>query len=536
MHNGHVTQELRFSRALGTLHLSIVALLVGLVLSSLFWVSSRHNELAQDSARHMVKGAMSAFQDRMKVMVRDYSIWDEASNAIKARDVEWLHSSIGTAASDIGTLDMVLLYEPASSWSISWVKGSAPDGDQRHPLPAFVRDLKVLLEETSPADYPAGAAYVPIDGEIWSFAITRVVPIGEIDTEAPEGAFPRQVHGLKLTEDRLADVGRALLVEDLRVAFEADKAQASLMLPGPDGMPAAWLVWTPPAPGASILKQLALPIGFGLLLTLIGALTTSGYAVRSAKRLEAALHEAHVANRTKTEFLGNVSHELRTPMNGIMGATQLLDMTDLDEEQRQLVDILASSARTQMSLISDILDIIQIESGARRLVAAPFDPAQVVHEVADLLAPLASAKKLEFDVSADARSDVLVLGDERAFRQIITNLAGNAIKFTTDGYVRLVLKLRPEGRNVRLDCAIEDTGPGIAVEDQHRIFERFSQVDNGLVRNNDGLGLGLAISRSLSDLMNGRIELRSAPGEGSIFRLVVKLPRQAMRSKVVLAA
>ena len=190
-----------------------------------------------------------------------------------------------------------------------------------------------------------------------------------------------------------------------------------------------------PRPGASILRQVALPLGLALLLVAVVSAISSGYAVRSARRLEHALQAAKAADRSKTEFLSNVSHELRTPMNGILGVAQLLQTTQLDEEQRELVGVLFSSANTQMALISDLLDFSRIESGNRQLVNEPFVPAQILSDLEEMLRVVADKKGIGLDARWDPRGGSTVRGDGRAFRQIVTNLLGNAVKFTERGRV-----------------------------------------------------------------------------------------------------
>ncbi len=500
-------------------------MMIGLVISSMLWISARHNDLAQVSAERMVRGALVSFQQKMETVVRDYSIWDEVIDALAARDADWLFSSLGSAAADIGTLDFAYLRESTSGWSIGWLAGSPPEGTSDPISDDLFRQMNALLEGTDPANHPVRTAFVQWRDEVWSFAISRVVPIGELDPSVDEATYPRQIHGLRMTDDRLAGIGSTILMDDLHIEDAIPAGRDGIPLLGTDRNPIGYVTWTPPAPGESILRQIALPVGVGLLLAVAFALFSSGYSIVSARRLEKALADAQVADRAKTEFLSNVSHELRTPMNGILGVTQLLEMTDLDDEQRELLGVLSGSAETQMSLISDLLEIMQIESGARRLASEPFDPAAIVTQVADLLRP--EAMKKGVTITADVREGDFgrVIGDSRALKQILTNLAGNAVKFTSQGQVRLRLEATPGANDVELRIAVEDTGPGIAPEHQALIFERFAQVDSSLRRSADGIGLGLAISQSLADMMGGRIALNSTLGKGSVFTLSVRLER-----------
>lgn len=520
------------------MHVIVLAVLVALVVASLLWVSDRHNELARDSAEKMVQSAIRTFAQKMEIVVRDYSIWDEAVVAIEERDTGWLYSSAGSAAAEIGTFDLLYLYEPASGWSVGWEWGTPVEGTTGLVPDAILTELEAQLAVTDPAAHPVVKTFAEVNGEIWGFAITRVVPMGELDPAVPENAYARQVHGMILTDERLGDIGSALLMDDLHLANAVTDGLDSVALPGLDGYPVAYLSWTGPAPGVRILRQVAVPLGLGLLAVIVVALISSAFAVRSARRLETALEAARAADRAKMEFLSNVSHELRTPMNGILGVLQLFEMTRLDDEQREMLQILHSSADTQMALIGDLLDVIQLESGQRKLSSEPIAVAEVVSGVVELLRPSAEQKGLQLHFRATQAAARQVLGDSRAIGQIVTNLLGNAVKFTDNGAVELELSAQEEAGGLAFSIAVRDTGPGIAAKDQTRIFERFAQIDSSPLRGGiDGIGLGLAISDSLARRMGGGITLQSRLGFGSTFEFKVRLPlAQAPKTDVAEAA
>jgi signal transduction histidine kinase len=530
------TGAVRFSHRLVLFHMLGLLMMIALVISSILWISLRHNDLAQNSAERMVRGALVAFQQKMETVVRDYSIWDDVIIALEARDTDWLYNSIGSAAADIGTLDGAFLRDSATGWTVGWVAGSPPQG-ATDLLPQDIFDaMDALLAGTNPTGHPVATAYVEWQDEVWSLAISRVVPIGDLDPAVDEASYPRQIHGLRMTDERLGGIGATILMDDLHYAGEIEPARDGLPLLDTDRAAIGYVTWTPPEPGARILQQVALPVGGGLLLAVAFALFSSSYSVRSARKLERALEDAQVADRAKTEFLSNVSHELRTPMNGILGVTQLLEMTDLNDEQRELLGVLSGSAETQMSLISDLLEIMQIESGVRPLSREPFEPGTVVSQVADLLRPEAMKKGIAISADLDAGAMDPLIGDSRAVKQIVTNLAGNAVKFTNTGNVRLLLRTEPDAGATLLRIVVEDTGPGIAPEHQALIFERFAQVDSSLRRSADGIGLGLAISKSLAEMMGGRIALVSTPGKGSAFTLTLRLERAPAAARLKGAA
>ena len=242
--------------------------------------------------------------------------------------------------------------------------------------------------------------------------------------------------------------------------------------------------------------------------------------VESARFLDEALSRAEAASVAKSRFLATVSHEFRTPLNGILGMADLVLDTGLDPEQRTYVEAVRTSGKALLSLIDGILDFSRIEAGRLDLAVEPFDLGAVAEGVVELLAPRAQDKGIE--IALDIADDVprLVVGDADRVRQILTNLAGNAVKFTSQGGVGVVVERAEDG----LALTIRDTGPGIPEARIPLLFEEFEQGDNSASRRHEGTGLGLAITRRLVARMNGRIEATAKVGRGSIFRVVLPLP------------
>jgi signal transduction histidine kinase len=243
---------------------------------------------------------------------------------------------------------------------------------------------------------------------------------------------------------------------------------------------------------------------------------------RNAQELSATRDQALRANRFKSELLAKVSHELRTPLGAILGYSQLLQVESygpLNEEQKHATDLVIGSTKYLNNLVNSLLDQAQLESGKLKIYASPFDIHQLIQEVAGRVRVLAEEKGLDFQVNIDPLTPDLLLGDLTRIQQVITNLLGNAIKFTETGQVALRVGLQgPDEWYIQ----VADTGPGIPVEEQERIFEPFRQVDGSPTRRYTGSGLGLSISNQLIQMMDGLILLESSPGKGSTF--TVHLP------------
>jgi two-component system, sensor histidine kinase RpfC len=318
------------------------------------------------------------------------------------------------------------------------------------------------------------------------------------------------------------------------------------------GEPAGWLVllyiWVTLGSGFRfgaryLLSELGMSVvGFGVVLyvsdfwrahtalgigLLIGMSAVSLYVLSLVRRMFDAIARAEAANLAKRRFVSVVSHELRTPLNAISGMADLLRDTQLNREQADMLQTLRSSSRVMLGLIEDVLDFSKIEAGKVVLERTDYDLHALVNSTCRIVAAQAAAKGVEFVVSLMPEVPPAVRGDPHHLRQVLINLAGNAVKFTDSGSVTVHVSVQAETESsVRLKFSIRDTGIGIAPEAQSKIFDSFTQADQSTTRRFGGSGLGTTIAKQLVQLMGGRIGLESAIGLGSTFWVEIDLEKQ----------
>jgi len=310
-------------------------------------------------------------------------------------------------------------------------------------------------------------------------------------------------------------------------------------------------LWTAWAPVFGVFLWLGGKQGYTVALTtaaLFAFLLTQGRSLHKAywlqlrnraketartRELEVTKAAAEAASLAKTQFLANMSHEIRTPMHGVLGLAQLALASGTLRETREYMETLSGTAEGLLYVINDILDFSKIEAGKMTLEHIPFSLPRLLDEVCKLIAPQAADKRLELQCVVDESVQTVVMGDSARLRQVLVNLLGNAVKFTSQGSVRLeVSEIDHECPNghVNLLFRVRDTGIGIPKEQQETIFEAFGQADSSVTRRFGGTGLGLSICSQLVQLMGGRISVESTPGAGSTFQFTCVVGTAASES------
>lgn len=473
--------------------------------------------------------------------VASATVWNEAYQMTLAGDLEWMQVNFGDYYADYMGHEVTIALDGGGT-PICASRDSEPvrpDGemsflDAARPLVDEIRQgANHRHSEHGRSVFGLDAvstreAVVLVGDEPYFISVSSVVP-EDAEHDRPGVKDPIVVSG----SSARAFVGT--LANDLMLSnpqllpANAPDAAAQLPLVTADGREVGFIGWTPDRPGGALLLD-AVPALSVLVALLLSSLVFGGMRVYRLLRelaynedaLDRSLAEAEAANAAKSQFLANMSHELRTPLNGIIAISELLHQHQTDDRGREMARTIVSSGHILEHVVNDILDVGKIEAGMLLFDVAPFELDNVLRSATELHGATAAAKGVELMLTIHPDATGIYAGDHTRVSQVVSNLVGNAVKFTERGSVRITARRHRHGT---LCISVSDTGIGFDRASAARLFQRFEQADASISRRFGGTGLGLAICSSLTRMMGGAVSVRSVPGKGSTFFAHMQLER-----------
>ena len=538
--------------------LVLALILTGLVLAGAVgligfsWNSLNHLEAQQETG--LVERALRASLSRTADEVRSDAAWDTAYAKMDGpTDLAWLDSSVANYFRVTFRHDLTLVFNRQGSVSFAAYQGRRVSPSRFSELIAAITPV-VRGAQADELRLRGSARYWRDQGDTQGVASSAVRQGPDtfllgISTVAPSSGFASGdwpaavfVSGRQLNGGYLQGLSSDLGIQGVGLADAAPKSEAFAPAPGPGGRAVKFLTWRLDHPGFGVIAHAGGWIG--ALVALI-ALTAIVLAIRiralllrlnaNDRTLAASMAEltrandlAQAANQAKSQFLANMSHEIRTPLNGVLGMAQALERDTLTPVQKERVMAIQASGKALLAVLNDVIDLSRIEARKLDIGQSEFDLAELVQSVVETYRDSACAKHITLNSRIDPEVLGAYVGDPMRIRQILLNLASNALKFTDQGEIDIEVRFA----DGCLAFSVTDQGVGIAPEDLGRLFEKFSQVDGSAARRHAGAGLGLAICRELAELMGGGIGVESTPDVGSTF--TVRLPLE--RSKAASAA
>jgi signal transduction histidine kinase/CheY-like chemotaxis protein len=508
------------------------------------------DELQAREERTLVTRTMERFQERVVADITTTTVWDQAFYILRpGGDVAWADSEIGSYYANNRGHHVVLAIDQHDQTFYAW-KGKArvaPDS-----LATFERDAMPVVEKvrakerhgpehdrtrdlgvSDPGLAHTAGGLVRSEGVLYLVGVSNVV---RETADAPHLHGPGiLVISAQRVDSLLPRLNEQLRVSQAHVVPAIRDGENGIPLIDASGQTLGFLAWQPQRPGMAALRGAAPFVGLGLLILLAVGAMLALHVRHIARELDAeelghrdavralikARDRAEEANMAKSHFLANMSHEIRTPLNGVLGMVQVMERSGLDRPNAERLDIIRHSGETLLTVLNGILDLSKIEAGRFELDIQEFDLREMVEAACKPFANLAAQKDLEFSI--DIHHDALGIweGDPMRLRQVLSNLAANAVKFTPEGEVGIEVQRTVKG----LRFCVKDTGIGIPADRVSELFEKFVQADSSMSRRFGGTGLGLAICREFVDVMGGRLAVQTQEGHGSTFAFELPLPR-----------
>lgn len=531
----------RAVRSLLTLGVIVVTIVVLGGVALLAFAAASVDRLQAQEERSIVQTTIARSIERLSSDVASAAVWGQAYIKLRpGMDPKWADTEIGSYLTNNRGHDWIVAIDADDHPFYAWA------GDHRQAsdgLNALVRDSAPLIrrvrtEEAAPGADPSHAktanGLIRSGGQIYLVAVSTVTS-KLAKTDPIPGRLSLMVSGQPIDSRLLSTMSEELRIRLPRIQETRSSKAGAIPLNDLDGRPLAWLSWDAKQPGLEAVRRAApLVLPGVLLLALAGLALTlrmqtvlrdldlyeTGQKAALAEVVEAR-DRAQGANLAKSQFLANMSHEIRTPLNGVLGMAQVMEQSGLGSPHREHLKIIRNSGETLLAILNDVLDLSKIEAGRFELDEHVFDLADTVATACRPFALLAQQKDVTFtkDIADDARG--AWRGDSVRLRQVLSNLASNAVKFTHEGDIRLTITASDRG----LTFSMSDTGIGIAPDSVASLFEKFVQADSSTTRQFGGTGLGLAISRELVERMGGALRMDSALGRGSTFAFTLPFAR-----------